>query len=428
MKIAITILTAIGTLYTILQIYKALYVVGIFGVKHYKQTENKHKYAVCIAARNEEKVIKNLLESIEIQDYPKEKLSIFVVADNCTDQTASIVREFAKQSKTEVVCYEHQNKEERTKGFALKYLFERIKEDYGIEFFEGYFVFDADNVLNPDYVTRMNEAFDEGNKVITSFRNSKNVNQNWISFSYAIHWLRTCLLEHRGKTLVNLSCKIQGTGFLFSNELVKDGWKYTSLTEDRAFDSDAVVHGYKVVYCEDARFYDEQPYDLKVALRQRLRWAKGHLQAATENCPKLIVNTFKFNKNSIRSYDFFWLIFPASVESLFRRIVIWTLQIIVGIMAANVWGVIWGIISGLLIAVAERCITQIICATVVLIFYRDQLPKMKFWHTIFNIFMFPLFNAIGRWSSYIALFKKVEWKPIRHDYTVDVSKLGKNNK
>ena len=279
LQILITILSTIGIFWTVLSAYQyVLYVIGFFIKPKYKETENKHKYALCIAARNEKKVIRNLLESIDNQDYPKENITVFVVADNCTDNTAEIVKEFgALEGVVKTVVYEHNNPNERTKGFALRYLFDQISKDYGIKAFEGYFVFDADNVLAPDYITRMNEAFDAGNEVVTSFRNSKNIGQNWIAFSYALHWLRTCLFEHRGKNYVKLSCRIQGTGFLFANQFVENGWKYTSLTEDRAFCTDIVVQGHKVGYCEAAKFYDEQPYKLKVALRQRVRWSKGHL-------------------------------------------------------------------------------------------------------------------------------------------------------
>ena len=423
MSVAIKVLTIIGTVLTILKVYQILFFIGVFGAKKFKSTENKHKYAICIAARNEEKVIKNLLESISAQDYPKDKLTVFVVADNCTDNTANIVREYQACTDIKIECLEHQNPDERTKGFALRFLFDQIRENYGIESFDGYFIFDADNVLNKDYISRMNEAFDAGNKIITSFRNSKNFGQNWISYSYAIHWLRTCLLEHRGKTLLNLSCRVQGTGFLFSNELVRNGWVYTSLTEDRAFCSDAVVQGYKVAYCEAAKFYDEQPYELKVALRQRLRWAKGHLQSAAENCPKLAKNTFKFNGNSIRSYDCFWLNFPDAIFSIIRRILIWILQITIGIIGAQTWGVAVGIRLGLLTDIGIRFVSGWICAIFVNAYYHKYLPKVGAWKSIICVLLFPLFDEIGKWCMYIALFKRVEWKPIKHDYVVEVDDL-----
>ena len=52
--------------------------------------DKKHTFAVIIPARNEEKVIANLLESLKTQNYPKELYDVFVVANNCTDRTSEI--------------------------------------------------------------------------------------------------------------------------------------------------------------------------------------------------------------------------------------------------------------------------------------------------------------------------------------------------
>lgn len=422
----IKICSIIGIIYLVLQSYQVLFLVGFFKKTTYKKTENFHKYGICIPARNEAKVIKNLLQSIENQDYDKQKLTVFVVADNCTDNTAEIAKEYAQNSNLNIVVYEHNNKDERTKGFALKYLFEQIKQDYGsTNCFDGYFIFDADNVLNSDYITKMNEAFDAGNEVVTSFRNTKNFAQNWISFSYAIHWLRTCLFEHRGKDLLKLSCRIQGTGFVFANRFVENGWNYTSLTEDRAFCTDIVVKGYKVAYCEDAKFYDEQPNNLKISFRQRIRWSKGHLQSAVENEPKLIKNIFKFNNNSIRSYDIFWLNFPAQIESGFRKLITWICQIVIAILAYQLWGGVFGILKAIIISYLTFWLTRMLQAIITCIFYRKEIEKMHLNKLCWYIFLFPLFDEIGKWSMYIALFKKVEWKPIPHDYTMDLDKLKK---
>ena len=114
--------------------------------------------------------------------------------------------------------------------------------------FEGYFVFDADNLLQTDYISRMNDSFDAGEKIITSYRNTKNFDENWIASTYALHWIRSIRTRHRARSVFRLATNIQGTGFLFSNEIVKDGWKYTSLTEDRALTADAVAQGYRISY------------------------------------------------------------------------------------------------------------------------------------------------------------------------------------
>lgn len=427
LEILIKILSYIGTFWSICVLYKALpVIVGLFKTKVFAPTEHKHTYGICIAARNEEKVIGNLIDSIANQDYPLDKLHVFVCVNNSTDGTFDIVQQLAKQYQgtLKITAYNRNEDSERTKGYALRYLFDKIEEDFGRNSLEAYFIFDADNVLAPDYLTRMNEAYDEGNKIVVSLRKSKNMDRNWISFSYATHWLENCL-EHRGKSLFHLPCRVQGTGFMFDNELVKDGWKYVSLTEDRAFASDAVIMGYDITYCESAEFYDEQPYSLKVTLRQRVRWSKGHLQSAVETCPPLLGNIFGRNKkNRIASYDSFFINFPMSVESIARKILTWLCMIIIAIAVHdNMVG--WTIIKNILQSFALIWVAQIFWCILVCLFYRKHLPKMSVGKLIVCCFMYPTFSLIGNWTSYVALFKKVEWKPIPHETVIDIDKLNK---
>ena len=110
----------LGKILSVVVIHKAFYfVIGMFFTRKFKPAKKKHKYGIVIAARNEKYVIGNLLDSINKQDYPRELLTVFVVADNCTDNTAEIAR-----SKG-AVCYERNDPNHRTKGYALEYLFNR---------------------------------------------------------------------------------------------------------------------------------------------------------------------------------------------------------------------------------------------------------------------------------------------------------------
>lgn len=281
------IMTSIIAFFGIFYIHKNAYIlIGLFFTRKFKKTDKFHKYGIIIPARNEETVIGNLIDSIKNQDYPMEKLTIFVVADNCTDNTAGIARDKG------AIVYEHNNPNERTKGFGLRYLFKQIDRDFGYDAFEAYFIFDADNLLKKDYITRMNESFDEGCKIVTSYRNTKNFDENWVASSYALHWLHSIRFRHRARSVLRLATNIQGTGFMFANELMKDGWNYVTLTEDRSFTADAVAKGYQISYNDAAMFYDEQPTSIRISIRQRIRWSKGHLQAFVQTGPLLVYKVF----------------------------------------------------------------------------------------------------------------------------------------
>ncbi|MBO7219391.1 MAG: glycosyltransferase family 2 protein [Clostridia bacterium] len=426
MQLIINICNIIGAIIAVCIAYKVIFiVVGVFAKKTFKPTENKHKFAILISARNEEKVIKNLLESVYAQDYPKDKLSVFVMAHNCTDKTAEIVREYALlHADQEIVAYEYNNSQEKTKGFALKKLLSLIDQDYGYDHFEGYFIFDADNVLAKNYVTKMNEAFDAGNKVVTSFRNSKNINQNWISFAYASHWMRTCLYENRAKAILKQSCRVQGTGYLFASELIKDGWDYTSLTEDRQFCTAITLDKYRVSYCDEAVFYDEQPYKLKVSFRQLLRWRKGHLYSATHLSPKLVGGMVKRSVYFPVAWDMFWLNFPFAIESAVRNIITFVCSLIIAIQASTVLPMFTSILIGLGVGVIGAILAGIIQMIPIFIVYKNRVEKTSLLKTIFYMCMFPMFDILGSITYYIALFIKIEWKPIPHDQTVDIEKIN----
>ena len=87
------IFAAIGALLGAMSCYYTVYaIVGLFATRRFAPARRQHRYAIVIAARNEEAVIGRLLESIRLQDYPSELLTVFVVADNCTDGTAQAAR------------------------------------------------------------------------------------------------------------------------------------------------------------------------------------------------------------------------------------------------------------------------------------------------------------------------------------------------
>ncbi|MBQ8831573.1 MAG: glycosyltransferase [Oscillospiraceae bacterium] len=415
LKLFADILSGISKVISRLYCYLPIYtIIGFFATRRFSPTGKRYKYAILVAARNEEAVIGNLLDSIHRQDYTG-KVSVFVVADNCTDKTAEIVREYG------AVCYERFDPDHRTKGYALQFLVECIRRDYGLLSFDGYFVFDADNLLKKDYISRMNEAFAAGEKIITSYRNTKNFGDNWISASYGLHWLRTIRTEHRARSLLNLATRIQGTGFLFAAEIIENGWNYTSLTEDRAFCADAVVNGYRISYNDAAEFYDEQPTDLKTAMRQRIRWSKGHLQALFESGGKLFLNIFKppFGLRNFISFDMLSVVIPSAVFSIFEKLIS-----LLSLFASQSFTIdSAAAVQSALTAILVFWGTKFITAVYIFVAERGRIAPVKWYKKLWFCCTFWLFDAIGAISLVIALFSKVEWKPIPHNVSVSIDKI-----
>ncbi len=389
-------------------------IIGAFTTRKFAPTETKHRYAVLIAARNEETVIGNLLDSIHRQDYPADKITVFVVADNCTDDTAAVAR------KGGAVCYERFDSEHRTKGFALQFLMQNIHRDYGKDAFDGFFIFDADNLLMPDYITRMNEAFDAGEKIVTSYRHTKNLDDNWISASYAIHWLRTVRAEHRARSFLHLATRIQGTGILIHEELLRNGWNFTSLTEDRELCAHAVGDGYRISFQYEAVFYDEQPTDLKIALRQRLRWSKGNLWVFFREGWRLVRGIFRqHGVQRFVCYDMLCIVFPSALFTVLFTLLLITLSTIAAHFRLSVLFI--GLFGGFLGSWGFN----MLLAAYTLIMERKRLPRMKWYRILWFIFTFPIFPIIGTITMCIALFTKVEWKPIPHVSDTKIAEMAK---
>lgn len=404
------LLTVLSALYLYTGIYVA---VGFFTTKRFPKAKKQHKYGIVIAARNESAVIGDLIVSIRSQTYPGHLITPFVVADNCTDNTAEIARGCG------AVVYERSDPDHRTKGYALQYLFEQIRRDYGIEAFDGYVILDADNLLKQDYIEKMNNAFDSGEKIIASYRNTRNLQDGCIAASYAIHWMRTIRLEHRARSRFGLAGRLQGTGMMFSNELVRDGWNYTMLTEDRSFCADAVVKGYSISYQNEAEFFDEQPTDLSIAMRQRIRWAKGHLQAFAAYGPSLFRHIFtaKGWKLKFMSFDMFLIALPSSLIRVVLHLIQGMMGLLIWIIAAGGAprpGELQAAAAAALGAVLLDYLRQTAMAAYVLFMERSHLQQITPGQKIRYCLTFFLFDAIGTLSVCIAAVTRVEWKPIPH--------------
>ena len=380
--------------------------------KRYPEAKKQCRYAALIAARNEEKVIGHLVDSIRAQDYPSELVDIYVVADNCDDRTAEIAEE--KGAKVFV----RKNRRRIGKGYAIEFLLEKIRETVGVGKYDGFFVFDADNLLDKNYIKEMNRVFSNGNKIVTCYRNTKNFGDNWVTGGYGIYFLRES--EHLNSTrdYINASCFVSGTGYLFAAELLGGdmSWKWFCLTEDLEFSADMITSGNRVAYCGSAVIYDEQPRGFKASLVQRRRWIKGYFQVLKKHGKKLLDGLFK--KKLFACFDMLMNMAPLflTVFSLIFNIA----MLLIGIISdpAHMWVAIVSFSTGI-----GGSYLILLVLGLFAVFTEHKNIKAKKSKIILYTFTFPLFIFSFCISVVMAVFGKVVWVPVKHSDSVSIDDM-----
>jgi len=246
---------------------------GWFRKKDKVQFAPSKSFAILVAAHNEEQVVGALIENLKKLNYPREMYDIMVICDNCTDKTAEIVREH------NVYAFERHNPNLRGKGFAIEWM---LKELWKLpRTYDAVVMFDADNLVSPDYLIHMNNDLCSGSRVIQAYLDTKNPFDSWITSAYAITYWYCNRLWQLPRSNLKMANFLGGTGMCFDTNLLKEmGWGATSLVEDLEFTMRCVLKGINPTFNYEAKVYDEKPLTYKASARQRLRWMQGHFDVA----------------------------------------------------------------------------------------------------------------------------------------------------
>jgi len=230
-------------------------------------------FAILIPAHNEAAVIASAVTSVLAMDYPHDRFSVFVVADNCADVTAALAREAG------AMVYERHDEQAKAKGYALRWLLERLNAEGRI--FDAYVVVDADSRLSSRFLREMAAALASGALVAQAQYRVLNGDASWIAGLRAVAFALFNHLRPLGRMRLGWSAGLKGNGMCFRREIFERfGWGSYSLAEDVEYHLELVAAGIHVWYVPEAVVEAEMPVTLGQARSQQARWERGRLDIA----------------------------------------------------------------------------------------------------------------------------------------------------
>lgn len=233
------------------------------------EINNHPKFAILIPARDESRVIEGILQSIHNQTRKVFMKDVFVIVEDKRDATVKICKKYGAS----VIVRKHL--ELKSKGYALQEAIEfLVEKDI---YYDAYFIFDADNVLDCHFLEEMEIDYLKGYGISTGYRNLKNGQgvlpiAAGLTYTFINEWINKSNLKYQKNLMLS------GTGFYIHGKYIKE-WKtypFHSLTEDVELSHYATLHQISMNYNDKAIFYDEQPTSFSQSVLQRKRWIRGY--------------------------------------------------------------------------------------------------------------------------------------------------------
>lgn len=226
------------------------------------------RIAIVVPAHNEEAIIDRLLDSIVALDYPLDYFELFVVADNCTDETQNIVT--ARGFK----CYPRTDRVKIGKPYALEWIFQQIDLDR----FDVFTIVDADTILDRHYLQALSAKFQGGAEVVQGYFGIMNPDETWLTRLSVIPGMLKFNIRYFMKDKLGISCPLMGNGMGFAAHIIRRyGWNAFSITENWEYYIKLTLQGHVVRYAPDAVIFSHAVRVLSHGETQRTRWFKGRL-------------------------------------------------------------------------------------------------------------------------------------------------------
>lgn len=368
--------------------------------------------SIFIPAHNEEVVIRHTLQAMSRLFYPKDKLDIIVIADNCSDGTVAIAKEFSeKYSFIRYIETEPPNKG-KGKSSALN---EALRQSYG----EFIAVYDADNTPEKMAIWYLvlglvNDV--EAGAMVGKFR-VINAHETWLTRFINIETITFQWMAQAGRWKWFKVATIPGTNFMIRRSIMEalGGWDVKALAEDTELSIRVYDLGYHIRFFPAAITWEQEPETLKVWWRQRTRWARGNQYVVL----KFLKQFFKLKRKRI-VFDLFYFFFTYFL--FFFGVIVSNILFVINLFVdlklsiGNVAIVLWGL--AFLLFLVEVMIALSIEKT--------EMNRKNFFYVIFMYFTYSQMWIVLIVYSLLLEIKRIIFKQeVRWYKTERFEKKGK---
>lgn len=401
-----------SVLFTVYMCYYIIFLPYAFAKKRtWPEKAPKCRFAVLVAARNEQAVIGHLVESLMAQDYPRELFDVYVIPNNCTDNTEQVARAAGAQILDCAFPV-------RSKGDVLRQVIATLSAKGA---HDAVCVFDADNVVEPGFLRAMNNAWCAGARAAQGFRDSKNPHDTMISGNYSLYYWMVNRFYSHARSRCGLSAIVNGSGFMADLRLLRamGGWNTRTMTEDIEFTTKCILQDVRVEWVPQAVTYDEQPLTFLQSWRQRCRWSTGTYQCLAFYFWPLVRGLFGHGLHGLRARldQLIFLLAPvmqlAWLGSLLLGQLLRVLQIHYNLFPST------PIFTQLFLSVAVSY--GISCAMGLLVMLLERKPLLPMVRGVLTYWVF-----IMSWlpiNAYCLVHRTTEWKAIAHTRGVKLSQI-----
>lgn len=422
-KINTIILYVIGVPFSLQLIYMLFFWIK---KKTFAKTEHKNRIAVLIPAHNEEDVIYDTIKDLENQDYPRDLFDVYVVADNCTDKT----EELARKAGAKVYVHTDDDPKHHMVGYALKYAFEHLIAE-GIDY-DFVIRLDADNHINKEFFTLMNDAYNSGAKIARPYESALNMTQSGFTKACGLYYTFDSRVSSRVRERVHLDSHVNGPGSLTAFEIIKriGGYDTTTMCEDTEFNFKRMFEGYRCHFVEDAIVYEDLPSTFKDTLARNKRLGAGNTRLFFKYTPKLFYHTFRNLNLSFLENWLTYIFIP-----ICPILCIWLpgfyiyayIYHFMGLGAGETYNFLW--LRGanwvtftttiILLAIGVLfCFCGLLQATILVLSDYKKMGAKRRRDLLSGILLFPVFSIVYVITITIGIFSKPKWTKVNRNAKV----------